>query len=206
MKILAVGAHPDDIELGCIGTLLKFKEQGANITAVVLVKPTVEVRSTRSKDIVEAEVTRSQEVSGIPYVFFNTPTHDNGRPNLTVTTNSISEFENLVGYGYDLVITHWHEDYHQDHRAAYQICNSYVRSKPIDVWYMDEPIYNKNYTQFTRNTIVDITAQWPVKQKTLECYDSYFTDQQIAQVRSYAHYHGTGNNLVECFNQTKRYL
>ncbi|NQT32155.1 MAG: PIG-L family deacetylase [Candidatus Omnitrophica bacterium] len=32
MKILAIGAHPDDIEYGCGGTLAKFKEaDGSNI-------------------------------------------------------------------------------------------------------------------------------------------------------------------------------
>ena len=30
-NILAIGAHADDVELGCSGTLLKYKEQGANI-------------------------------------------------------------------------------------------------------------------------------------------------------------------------------
>ena len=33
-NILAIGAHADDVELGCSGTLLKYKEQGANIDIV----------------------------------------------------------------------------------------------------------------------------------------------------------------------------
>ena len=31
MKVLAIGAHPDDIELICAGTMAKFKNQGAEI-------------------------------------------------------------------------------------------------------------------------------------------------------------------------------
>jgi LmbE family N-acetylglucosaminyl deacetylase len=31
MNILAIGAHPDDIELGCGGTLLKASRQGHNV-------------------------------------------------------------------------------------------------------------------------------------------------------------------------------
>ena len=36
MKILAVGAHPDDIEAGCAGTLLKYAQQGHEIHLLVM--------------------------------------------------------------------------------------------------------------------------------------------------------------------------
>ena len=36
MNILAIGAHPDDIEFGCGGTLLKYRKKGANIHLMVL--------------------------------------------------------------------------------------------------------------------------------------------------------------------------
>ena len=34
-RILAIGAHPDDVELGCSGTLLKYQAQGSHIDIVV---------------------------------------------------------------------------------------------------------------------------------------------------------------------------
>lgn len=36
MRVLAVGAHPDDIELGCGGTLLAHKARGDQISMLVL--------------------------------------------------------------------------------------------------------------------------------------------------------------------------
>lgn len=36
--ILAVGAHPDDIELGCGGTLCRAAELGARVIAVFLTR------------------------------------------------------------------------------------------------------------------------------------------------------------------------
>ena len=36
MNILAVGAHPDDIELGCLGTLLKHLSEGHRVAVLML--------------------------------------------------------------------------------------------------------------------------------------------------------------------------
>lgn len=36
MKVLAVGAHPDDIEIGCGGTIARFSAMGAEVTFVCL--------------------------------------------------------------------------------------------------------------------------------------------------------------------------
>ena len=38
MNVLAIGAHPDDIEFGCGGTLLQFARRRANIFLLVLTK------------------------------------------------------------------------------------------------------------------------------------------------------------------------
>ena len=36
MKILAIGAHPDDIEVGCAGTLAKYAQHGHDIYLLVM--------------------------------------------------------------------------------------------------------------------------------------------------------------------------
>ena len=38
MNILAIGSHPDDIEFGCGGTLLKYSENGHKVYMLVLSK------------------------------------------------------------------------------------------------------------------------------------------------------------------------
>ena len=38
IRLLAIGAHPDDIELGCAGTLLKYKSTGALLYLLVITK------------------------------------------------------------------------------------------------------------------------------------------------------------------------
>ena len=36
MRILAIGAHPDDIEFGCGGTLIKYARQGHEVFLLVM--------------------------------------------------------------------------------------------------------------------------------------------------------------------------
>ncbi|MBI5286784.1 MAG: PIG-L family deacetylase, partial [Deltaproteobacteria bacterium] len=36
MNVLAIGAHPDDVEFGCSGTLIKYVTKGANVYLLVL--------------------------------------------------------------------------------------------------------------------------------------------------------------------------
>jgi LmbE family N-acetylglucosaminyl deacetylase len=59
MKIVVVSAHPDDLEIGCSGTLKKYQDAGAEIISVITVKPSVETNSERNEDIVLDELKRS---------------------------------------------------------------------------------------------------------------------------------------------------
>ena len=53
--ILAVGAHPDDIELGCGGTLYKAIQKGQGVVAVFLTKGEKSgVGELRAKESIEA--------------------------------------------------------------------------------------------------------------------------------------------------------
>jgi len=38
VNVLAIGAHPDDIEIGCGGTLLKLKQQGHKVYMLVMTR------------------------------------------------------------------------------------------------------------------------------------------------------------------------
>jgi len=55
-NVLAIGAHPDDIEFGCFGTLRKHIEAGDNVTLVVMTKSDV-------KDAYTQETTRDANIS-----------------------------------------------------------------------------------------------------------------------------------------------
>jgi len=38
MNILAIGPHPDDIEVGCAGTLIKYAQRGHKVFLLIITK------------------------------------------------------------------------------------------------------------------------------------------------------------------------
>ncbi len=63
--ILAVGAHPDDIEIGCGGTLAKHIERGDDVYVIVM---TNGERGNHNMD--RSECLRSLQTLGVKGVFF----------------------------------------------------------------------------------------------------------------------------------------
>ena len=73
-KILAIGAHCDDVELGCSGTLMKMKQQGAEVDIVVsrddnAPRPSV----VRTRETMQKEFKASEKVLDIPFQIMQNP-------------------------------------------------------------------------------------------------------------------------------------
>jgi len=123
MNILAVGAHPDDIEFGCGGTLLKYSLSGHHIFPLVLTKGNVggdpAVRSREQEDA--ASFLGAKEIfwGG----FNDTELIDNRE-----MIQRIEEVMRKVSP--DVMFLNYYDDVHQDHRAAAQAgisASRYVR-------------------------------------------------------------------------------
>ena len=105
-RILAIGAHPDDVELGCSGTLLKYQAQGSHIDIVVCrddnaPKPSV----WRDKEKMQQEYKKSEELFGIKFNILKNPTDEDGRPVLTWNSKFVKTMDDIVYDGnYDLII------------------------------------------------------------------------------------------------------
>ena len=114
-RVLAIGAHPDDIEIGCAGTILKLIEEGAvsEIRWVVLSgKGDRAQEARRSADallegVPEAEIT----ICDFPDGFFP---YEGKRVK--------DFFEGLkADFSPDVVFTHQRGDLHQDHRTCCEL-------------------------------------------------------------------------------------
>ena len=181
MKIIVVSAHPDDLELSCAGYLFKMQEQGADITSIVTVAPSAEVNNYRSKEIVQQEMEHSYQLSKFKLKVFDTALHENGRPNLTVDNVSMTRLDALLE-ACDLAIIHNPNDYHQDHRATYNLSYPILIKKAREIWTMQSVPYCYHYRTNTADIVADISQQWHKKEQLLKCYSSYINSQMIQKV------------------------
>jgi LmbE family N-acetylglucosaminyl deacetylase len=111
MNILAIGAHPDDIELGCGGVLLKSINEGHNVYAYTL---------TRGSASGDPEKRCEELVYSANYMGLNTLWIDNFEDSkLSLTCDLINHIEYFIRKSNaDVVFTHSLLDFHHDHRAV----------------------------------------------------------------------------------------
>jgi len=107
LRVLCVGAHPDDVEIGCGGTLLRLAERGdLDLQVAVL---------TGTADRVAESAAALQEI------FPKVTTHVAGLPDGRLPSHWEAAKEHLEGVARgcrpDLVLTHRVDDAHQDHRT-----------------------------------------------------------------------------------------
>ena len=196
-KFLIITAHPDDLEMGCGGLVSKVVANGGSVTNLILVKPSAEKNQKRNEKIVTDELEKSKKILKFETIIYDTPLHNNGRPNLTLSNNLVTFAESCVD-DHDILISHWREDHHQDHRVCFDVARSVSRKGFEQFWCMDEPPYNLHYKNFNCNQYVDITNFVDVKRKALEAYSSYFDDDHIETILNYNRYRGSfiGTNKV----------
>lgn len=110
MNILAIGAHPDDIELGCGGLLIKSARQGHNVYMYSLTRGGAGGDSKQRSE----ELARSARFIKAKQLWI-----DNFEDSkLTVNNDLINHIEFFIHKANpDLILTHSHGDVHHDHRA-----------------------------------------------------------------------------------------
>ncbi len=113
MNILAIGAHPDDIEIGCGGSLIKYAQAGHNIYLLVLT--TGEVGG--SPDVRQKEQEAAAKFIGAKDLFWGGFEDTQLVDNLSL----ILKIEGVVRkVAPDIVFLNNNSDVHQDHRAVAQ--------------------------------------------------------------------------------------
>lgn len=192
IDILAIGAHPDDVELGCAGTLLKQKEKGCSIVILDLTEGELGTRGNRELRKLEAK--EAAAILGIER-----------RMNLGLRDGFFKADEDqilkLIEVLRDLqpniVLCNSKEDRHPDHgRAAEfvkQACflsgltkiRTVSGGKDQAVW---RPKYLYNYIQFKYlkpDFTIDITAFKELKMKSILAYKSQFYNPDSTEPETY---------------------
>lgn len=118
VDILAFGAHPDDIELACAGTLLKHKDLGFTFGICDLTQGELGTRGSASLRLQEAE--KARNILGAEF-----------RENLNlkdgffeINENSIKSVASIIRkYQPDIVLANAISDRHPDHGRAAKLVN-----------------------------------------------------------------------------------
>jgi LmbE family N-acetylglucosaminyl deacetylase len=120
MNILAIGAHPDDIEFGCGGTLLKYAGSGHNVFLLVLTDGSFGGEPQIRRD----EQKEAARFMGAEQLFWGgfRDTELQGNRELIVKIDEI-----IQKVKPDVVFLNFWADVHQDHRAAAQAAVSASR-------------------------------------------------------------------------------
>ncbi len=115
-RVLAIGAHPDDIELGCGGTLAKLVSQGVEVMALVL---TAGKRGADTEQFDRVtETTTALKLLGVQNIVFG----DFPDTYLYARFNDVVKCieENVQFFKPDRVYTMFKDDRHQDHETTFK--------------------------------------------------------------------------------------
>jgi len=184
MNILAIGAHPDDIEYGCGGFLLKAVENGDKVYLFILTRG----EGGGDPEIREKEQEKAARLLGVQKLFWgNFP--DTQLPGANVLIPKIEEILHLVKP--DEVYVNYYDDTHQDHRAVAAAAISATR-------YVKNVLFYEDYTtsNFEPNLFVEIENILERKIELLKCHYSqmsriYPTGLDILEsVRAIANFRG----------------
>jgi LmbE family N-acetylglucosaminyl deacetylase len=196
-RVLAIGAHPDDIELICAGTLARFLRAGSAVHLAVACRgdrggsagPDAALAERRA-----AEARSAAELLGAPLELL-----DFGDADVPVTPESKLLFVRLMrSVRPDLIITHGPTDYHDDHVRVGVLCTHCAwfaaspghdtgqppLETPPAIVYMD----NVAGINFEPTHLVDITETIDLKRRMLACHQSQLgrDDSGISQLEDLA--------------------
>ena len=120
LRLLVVGAHPDDIEIGAGGTLLALSESGTDLEVRYLVLTGSAERRKEAGDAARAFLTGCDPTIDL---------HDLPEGRLPTVWNDVKDILETVARSsaYDLVIAPWRGDLHQDHRTIGEIVPTVFR-------------------------------------------------------------------------------
>lgn len=166
--ILAVGAHPDDVELGCGGTLCTAVRAGKKVVAVFLTK------GERSGD---AELRAKESVDALCVLGVN-DVHFGSFPDADIPSSrdAVDFLEQFaLKYQPSLVMTHTVNDVHQDHRQVGWLSVSAFRNVEKILAYETPRVTSS----FSPNYFVDITGCVDSKWNALKCHMSQKTKRYL---------------------------
>lgn len=169
--VLAVGAHPDDVELGIGGTLARLSRGGAHVVLAVVSVPSD--YGTRRE-----EAARAARILGCELRVLL----DNGCQRI----EDVKHYQ-LVGLidglvrelGPAAVITHNASEVHRDHVSVHNACVSAQRLQYFDFFAFNPTMCRPVPVPFHPRAYVDVTETIDIKMQAIDAHSSQFAGRGI---------------------------
>ena len=205
MKILAVGAHLDDIEIACGGTLAKMIRAGHDVKVLIMSKSgytNKEGRVQRSDEVAVQEGMNALHKLGLSDIeILDFPTKD-----IPWSSDVVNPIDLCIDkYDPDVIFTHHPFDTHQAHVGVSNATISASRRRNTVFFY--EPITpsGRSYVAFRPQLYVDITETIDVKNDALREhkteYNKFGAEDWIEGVHARCGFRGyeIGTKYAEAF-------
>ena len=188
LDILAFGAHPDDVEISCGGTLIRSAEEGKSLGIIDLTAGELGSRGNKSLRIAEAD--KASKLMGLSI-----------RENLEFRDcfftddeyHRIRVIEKIRKYRPQIVLVNSPSDRHPDHARASKLVREacYYAGLPkivtLDQDEQQEPwrprsvfMYIQDY-YLDPSFVIDISGFWEKKLAVLKCYSSQFHNPESSE-------------------------
>lgn len=199
MKVLAFGAHPDDLEIGMGGTLAKLASNKEN-TVIGIVATLSSNEETRRK-----ESYRAAEILGIEMKLLEIDFHK-----LFASRELVKIIDSLLKeYEPDIVFTHWNHDSHQDHNVLTDGVIAATRKNQCSLYMYEQTLPGGIVPEcFRAQVFVDISDHIDQKIKSVDAHQSQIVKNNkwwLDGIRGRAIYRGNqiSVNYAEAFEVIK---
>lgn len=192
LDILAFGVHPDDVELGCAGTLMAAIDQGKKVGIVDLTRGELGTRGTPASR--KQEAAAAAKIMGV-----------DSRENLEMAdgffVNDEAHQRKIIAlirkYQPDIILANAPEDRHPDHgRSAKLVSDASFLSglRKIETTYdgiiqnVWRPAYTFHYMQdrfIQPSFVIDITPFMERKMEAVLAYSTQFASADMSEPQTY---------------------
>ena len=180
LDILVFGAHPDDVELGCAGTVIKEVQRGKNVGIIDLTRGelgtrgTAKIRDSETKDATEIMGVEIRENMNFKDGFFKDDEQ-----------HKLSLIKKIRQYKPEIIITNAVSDRHPDHPRGSQITVDACFLAGLekidtgqDIWRPRAIYHYIQFNNLTPDIVVDISNQMELKLKAVKAYKTQFYNSE----------------------------
>jgi len=198
MKILAIGAHPDDVELGCFATLTKFAKEGHEIHILVCSNGEAGLVGVEAIHSRVDEAKKSAALINAKVYFGNLP---DTKISDGIDTIKLIE-QHIKNINPEILFFNYKDDIHQDHRHLANAVISATRFTPHKIYMYESPSTSK---LFEPTIYFDVTDTFDIKMRAVQIHQSqgkksYMADRAIKGLAEYRAFEiGLNDRLVEGF-------